>query len=176
MGAIRIGDAAEDSRFSSTRDSGMFGDEISALLWNGRGLSCLEHGRPHDALVCFREACQLMKRLSSVPHNRKIICIQPFFNLALLLWVEEQVPEACDVWMSVRGSPWTTLNAQQLTAALKKSVEEYREYLPLSFSVWQPPTTVARGEILLLDIILLQSALHLGNDGKLVALLQGPGF
>jgi hypothetical protein len=163
----------------STKDFGLFGDEISAVLWNGRGLSCLAHGRPHDALMCFRDACQSMKRLSSVPHCRKSVCMQPFYNLALLLWVEKRVAEACEVWMSARGSPWTSLNTQQLTLALKKSVEEYREYLPLSpedFLVWQPPTGVAREDILLLDIIMLQSALHLGNDGKLVALLQGPGF
>jgi hypothetical protein len=162
-----------------TKDSELFADEISALLRNGGGLSCLVHGRPHDALVCFREACQSMRRLSSDPHNRKIICIQPFFNLALLLWVENQVAEACEVWISARGSPWAGLNTHQLTSALKESVEEYKEYMPSSpdnFSVWQPPNVVARGDSLLLDIILLQSALHLGNDGKLVALLQGPGF
>jgi hypothetical protein len=163
----------------STKDSGIFGDEISAVLANWRGLSCLAHGRPHDALVCFRDACQSMKRLSSVTQNHKIFCMQPFFNLALLLWVEKRVAEACEVWMSARGSPWTSLNTQQLTLALKKSVEEYKVYAPLSpddSSVWQPPTDVARGDILLLDSILLQSALHLGNDEKLVAMLHGPGF
>jgi hypothetical protein len=171
--------APGELQLGSMKDSGLFEDEISALLSNGRGLFCLVHERSHDALVCFREACQSMTRLSSAPHSLKSICMQPFFNLALLLWVEKQVAEACEVWMSARGSPWTSLNTQQLTLALKKSVEEYKEYLPISpngFSVWQPPNVVARGDILLLDVILLQSALNLGNDGKLVALLQGPGF
>jgi hypothetical protein len=120
-----------------------------------------------------------MKRITSAPHSRNILCMQPFFNLALLLWVEKRVAEACEVWLSARGSPWASLSTQQLTSALKKSVEEYKDYLPISpneFSVWQPPNFGARGDILLLDVILLQSALHLGNEGKLVALLQGPGF
>jgi hypothetical protein len=163
----------------SIKHSGLFEDDILVVLWNGRGISCLVHGHPHDALVCFRETCQSMKRITSVPQSRNSICMQPFFNLALLLWVEQRVAEACEVWMSARGSPWAGLNTHELTSALKKSVEEYKEYVTLSpddSSVWQPPYVVARGDILLLDIILLQSALHLGNDGKLVALLQGPGF
>jgi hypothetical protein len=163
----------------SAKDFDLFGDGISAILRNGRGLSCLVHGRPHDALVSFREACQSMKRLSYIPHSRKIVCVQPFFNLALLLWAESRVAEACEVWLSARGTPWASLNTQQLTSALKKSVEEYKEYLPSSpddVSAWQPHSDLARDDILLLDTILLQSALHLGNDGKLVALLQGPGF
>jgi hypothetical protein len=164
---------------STTTEMGLFEDEILAVLKNGRGLSCLAHGRPHDALVFFREGCQSMKRLSYTPHSRKILCVQPFFNLALLLWTEGRVAEACEVWMSARGSPWDSLKTQQLTSALKRSVEEYKEYLPSSpddFSAWEPHSDLARGDILLLDNILLQSALHLGNDGKLVALLQGPGF
>lgn len=163
----------------STKDSRLFEDDISVVLSNGRGISCLVHGRPNDALMCFREACQSIKRTFSVPRSRNSIVMQPFFNLALVLWVENRVAEACEVWMSARGSPWPGLNTQQLAAAVKESVEEYKEYLTFSpddSSVWQPPTVVARGDILLLDIILLQSALHLGNDGKLVAMLQGPGF
>jgi hypothetical protein len=173
------GRSTTEMTIGSTRDSGLFEDEISALLRNGRGLFCLAHGRPDDALVCFREACQSMKRLSSVSLDLKVICMHPFFNLALLLWVEKRVAEACEVWMSARGSPLAGLNIQQLESALKKSVEEYKEFFSSSaddFLVWQPPYVVARRDILLLDIILLQSALHLGNDGKLVALLQGPGF
>jgi hypothetical protein len=179
-GGLQLGARSKtEMLISSTEHSGLFEDEISAVLKNGRGLSCLAHGRPHDALVFFREACQSMKRLSSCAHSRKIVCLQPFFNLALLLWAESRVAEACEVWLSARGIPWDSLNTQQLTSALKRSVEEYKKYLPSSpddFSAWQPHSDLAQGDILLLDIILLQSALHLGNDGKLVALLQSPGF
>jgi hypothetical protein len=169
-----------DLLVGSTKGFGLDEDKISALFLNRRGLSCLAHGRAHDALVYFREACQAaMKCLSSIRHGRKIIYLQPFFNLALLLWVEKRVVEACEVWMSVRDSSWTSLDTHQLASELQKSIKEYMGYVSRMSDgvlVWQPPTVVARRDMLLLDIILLQSALHRGNDGKLVALLQGPGF
>jgi hypothetical protein len=152
----------------------LYEGELSAVVFNNRGLSCLVGGRKRDALACFQQACHAVGRISpSQPGHKMSVFKQLFFNQALLLWTEKQVAEACDVWSVGGGIDWTLLTSEQLVVERERNHEEYLRFVSSDCSPDEPSRSqVARQDGVLLDLLLLTSKLHIEDLGRLTHLLQ----